>query len=108
MLKEDKILALCCIVDGLLKGIHHREPLNRKVSDSEVMTTALVAALYFGGHLNNARGFMKMTGLVPCMLEKSRFSRRLHALRELLCSFNWDSISKKWPEPVITWWILFQ
>lgn len=86
MLKEDKIIALYCIVDDLLKGIHHREPARRKVFDSEVITTAFVAALYFGGHLDNARGFMKMTGLVPRMLDKSRFCRRLHGLTELLCS----------------------
>ena len=86
MLSESKIIALYSIVDDLLKGIEHKEPLNRKVFDSEVITTALVAGLYFGGHLDNARGFMKMTGLVPGMLDKSRFSRRLHALTELLCS----------------------
>ncbi len=86
MLLESKIIALYSIVDDLLKGVHHQEPLNRKVSDSEVITTALVAALYFGGHLDNARGFMKMTALVPGMLDKSRFSRRLHGLTELLCT----------------------
>lgn len=86
MLQEDKIIALYSIVDDLLKGIDHSEPVSRKVFDSEVITTALVAALYFGGHLDNARGFMKMTGLVPRMLDKSRFSRRLHGLTELICS----------------------
>ncbi len=86
MLLESKIIALYSIVDDLLKGIGHREPSNRKVFDSEVITTALVAALYFGGHLDNARGFMKMTALVPRMLDKSRFCRRLHGLTELLCS----------------------
>jgi hypothetical protein len=86
MLREDKIIALYSIVDDLLKGIDHREPSSRRVFDSEVLTTALVSALYFGGHLDNARGFMKLTGLVPRMLEKSWFSRRLHALRELVCS----------------------
>lgn len=86
MLQEDKIIALYSIVDDLLKGIDHSEPMSRKVFDSEVITTALVAALYFGGHLDNARGFMKMTGLVPRMLDKSRFSRRLHGLTELICS----------------------
>jgi len=86
MLKEDKIIALYSIVDDLLKGIHHVEPQNRKIFDNEVITTALVSALYFGGHLDNARGFMKMTGLVPRMLDKSRFCRRLHGLTELVCS----------------------
>ena len=86
MLSESKIIALYSIVDDLLKGIGHQEPENRKVFDSEIITTALVAALYFGGHLDNARGFMKLTALVPRMLDKSRFSRRLHGLTELLCS----------------------
>jgi hypothetical protein len=86
MLQENKIIALYAIVDDLLKGIHHQEPSNRKVFDSEVLTTALVSALYFGGHLDNARGFMKMTGLMPRMLDKSRFCRRLHGLTELVCT----------------------
>lgn len=46
MLQEDKIIALYSIVDDLLKGIHHKEPMNRRVFDSEVITTALVSALY--------------------------------------------------------------
>lgn len=86
MLLESKIIALYSIVDDMLKAIHHEEPVNRKVFDGEVITTALVAALYFGGHLDNARGFMKMTGLVPRMLDKSRFCRRLHAIAALLCT----------------------
>ncbi len=86
MLKEDKIIAIFCLVDDLLKGIDHKEHPFRKISDSEVLTTAIVSALYFGGHLDNARGFMKMTKLSPQMLDKSRFCRRLHNLESLLCS----------------------
>lgn len=84
MLSEDKIIAMYCIVDDLLKGIGHKEDSRRKVSDSEVITTSIVAALYFGGHLDHGRHMMKMTGLVPAMLDKSRFCRRLHQLEGLL------------------------
>lgn len=86
MLCENKIIALYCIVDDLLKRIGHKEDVRRKVSDSEVITTALVSALYFGGHQDNARQFMKMTKLIPFMLDKSRFNRRLHEVSELLFS----------------------
>lgn len=86
MLREDKIIALYCIVDDLLKAVHHSEDSRRKISDAEVITTTVVSSLYFGGHLDNARGFMKMTGLVPGMLDKSRFCRRLHGLQPLLLS----------------------
>ena len=84
MLSEDKIIAIYCFVDDLLKGTKRQEDIRRKVSDSEIITSAIVSALYFGGHLENGRHFMKMTGLSPLMLDKSRFNRRLHALSDLL------------------------
>jgi hypothetical protein len=86
MLTEDKIIRIYCIIDDILKSIGHAEDSRRKVSDSEIITTALASALYFGGHLDNGRGFMKMTKLVPLMLDKSRFNRRLHQLSDLLFS----------------------
>ena len=88
MLCADKIIALYCLVDDLLKGIGHKEDGRRRMSDSEVITTAIVSALYFGGHLDKSRQMLQMTGLVPSMLDKSRFCRRLHALNDLLwCLF---------------------
>lgn len=86
MLSENKIIALYSIVDDMLKGIGHYQDSRIKVSDSEVITTAFVAVLYFGGHLDHARGFMKLKGYVPHMLEKSRFCRRLHRSSDLLIS----------------------
>jgi Transposase DDE domain len=84
MLSESKIIALYCIVDDLLKAMHHYEDIKVRVSDSEVITTAFVSVLYFGGHLDNARHFMQLKGYVPCMLGKSRFCRRLHRLADFL------------------------
>ena len=86
MLSEDKIIGIFCLVDDLLKGIGHREDSRRKISDSEVITTAIVSALYFGGHIDHSRHMMRMTGMIPQMLDKSRFCRRLHKLEFLLCS----------------------
>ena len=54
------------------------------MSDAEVMTTAIVAALYFGGDLERARGLLAQPTHIPRMLSKSRFNRRLHALEGLL------------------------
>ena len=84
MLTEDKIKSIYCIIDDILKGIEHKEDVRRKISDSEVITTALISALYFGGHIDNGRNFMKMTRMVPAMLDKSRFNRRLHQLSDML------------------------
>jgi hypothetical protein len=78
MLSENKIISIFCFVDDLLKGIGHFEDSRRRVSDSEVITTAIVSALYFGGHLDHGRPMMKMTGMVPLMLDMGHFCRRLH------------------------------
>ena len=90
MLQEDKIIAIYCFVDDFLKGVGHQEPANRKMNDSELITTTIVSALYFGGHWDHARGFMQMTRLIPGMLDKSRFCRRLHSLEPLLCKMFFE------------------
>lgn len=90
MLSESKIIALYSIVDDMLKGLHHQEDKRAQVSDAEVIATAFVAVLYFGGHLDNARLFMKLKGYIPAMLGKSRFCRRLHRLSDLLFMLFFD------------------
>lgn len=90
MLSDNKIIALFCIVDDMLKNLRHREDIRIKVSDSEIITTAFVSVLYFGGHLDNARHFMKMSGYVPAMVDKSRFCRRLHRVSELVISMFFE------------------
>jgi hypothetical protein len=47
---QDKVIGTYCLVDDILKGIGHYECRERKVSDSEVITTAIVSALYFKGN----------------------------------------------------------
>ena len=79
----DHTTELYCIIDDLLKATGHREDVRRTMSDAEVLTTALVAALYFGGNLEHSRKFMKGAGLVPRMLSRSRLCRRLHAVADL-------------------------
>ena len=79
----DHTTELYCIIDDLLKATGHREDARRVMSDAEVMTTAIVAALYFGANLEHSRKFMKGAGLVPRMLSRSRLCRRLHAVADL-------------------------
>ncbi len=82
MLCRDKIIRLFCFVDDLLKAIDHKEDMRSTVSDAEILTTALLAATNFGGHLNAARLHMLDYGLIPAMISESRFNRRLHQLWE--------------------------
>jgi Transposase DDE domain len=79
---DEKILATYCLCDDLLKTMPHRTDPQCKMSDAEVMTTALTAALFFRGTLESARTLLKQYGYIPQMLSKSHFSRRLHRLKE--------------------------
>ncbi|WP_293301574.1 IS982 family transposase [Pedobacter sp. UBA4863] len=67
-----------------MQGIGHKEDIRRKVSDSEVLVTALISATSFYGNHVSAIGFMKQYGFIPKMLDTSRFNRRLHQLGHLL------------------------
>jgi hypothetical protein len=80
---DEKIIATYCLCDDLLKAMHHQEDTQCKMSDAEVMTTAFTAALFFRGNLESARAMLKQYGYIPYMLSKSRFSRRLHSLKDI-------------------------
>jgi hypothetical protein len=79
---EDKIIATYCLCDDLCKALHAPGDSQQQMTDAEVMTTALVAAFYFRGNLESARIMLKTYGYIPFMLSKSRFCRRLHALKD--------------------------
>jgi hypothetical protein len=86
---DEKIIATYCLCDDLLQAMHHRADPQCKMSDAEVMPTALTAALFFRGTLESARMMLKQHGYIPQMLSKSPLSRRLHRLKEtFLLLFN--------------------
>lgn len=80
---DTQIIVIFCLCDDMLNSLHHYEDAQRKMSDAEVMTTALVAALYFRGNFSMASCFMHDSGYIPNMLSKSRFNRRLHRIADL-------------------------
>lgn len=79
---DTQIVAVYCLCDDLLKAMNHVEDPQCQMNDAEVMTTALVAALFFGGNHESARGFLQEMGYMPRMLTKSRFNRRWHRLAD--------------------------
>lgn len=78
---DEQIVLLFVLIDDFLKAYGHHEDSQRQMSDAEVLTTALVAMLYFGGRFERARWFMRDQRYVLRMLSKSRFNRRLHQLQ---------------------------
>jgi DDE family transposase len=84
---DDKIIATFCLCDDLLKAMHHPEDHQCQMNDAEIMTTACIAALFFRGNHESARAMLQQHGYIPHMLSKSRFSRRLHRMREIFIVF---------------------
>jgi len=80
---DTQIVAVFCLVDDMLKAIHHYEDPQCEMRDAELMTTAIIATLYFGGNYTHARSLLSSQGYVSRMLSKSRFSRRLHRIKPL-------------------------
>jgi hypothetical protein len=80
----DKVIGIYCLIDDILQGLGHTEPQQRKVSDSEVITTAVVSALYFKGNQSTTLGYMRSHQLMPEMIGKSGFTKRLHRLAALV------------------------
>jgi Transposase DDE domain len=80
---DDKIIATFCLCDDLLKAMHHQEDRQCQMNDAEVMTTAFIASLFFRGNHESARAMLQQHGYIPHMLSKSRFSRRLHRIKDM-------------------------
>ena len=51
----DCTLAIYCFIDDLLKSFEQQQDRRAQVTDSEVITIALVAMHYFGGNFERAR-----------------------------------------------------
>lgn len=92
---DTQIIAVFCLCDDLLTALHHSEDRQCRMSDAEVLTTALVAALFFRGNCEPARYLLKEQGYIPDMLSRSRLNRRLHRLAELVLTF-FDLLGETW------------
>ncbi|MCC5670472.1 hypothetical protein LC653_43525 [Nostoc sp. CHAB 5784] len=87
----NEIITIYAITDDLLKAMPaagcaygHDEDCRRGMSDAEIITTAVIAAMFFNGNHHKACTYMKDHKLIPDMLEKSRFNRRLHNVSMLI------------------------
>jgi hypothetical protein len=81
----EQTIAIYCFIDDFFKTIGRKEAVQCKLSDAELLTTALLAARYFHGNLHNACDYMQEHHGVK-MIDKSGFIRRLHQLRPQLTS----------------------
>jgi IS5 family transposase len=78
------IVTAYVVIDDVMRALGHRGHPAAHLSDAEVLTVAVVAALYFQNH--HARALQVLYGMryLTTTLSASRFNRRLHALGDWL------------------------
>lgn len=79
---DTRIIVIYCICDDYLKSMRHQEDKQQRMSDAEVLTIGIVAAVEFRGNYAAALRMMRAHGYMKYVLSRSRFSRRLHAIKE--------------------------
>lgn len=79
-----RTLVIYCLIDDLLKCLNHPEDIRCQVSDAQVITTALVAMIDYGGNFQKALQRIEETNLFSSTLSRSRFSRRLNRLTDVV------------------------
>jgi len=80
----DSTLAIYCFIDDFLKASGHREDIRSEVTDAEVITIAINAMRHFGGNFQRSRLVLYELGLMKRLLSRSRFSRRVNRLADLI------------------------
>lgn len=94
---NNEIVAIYCLCDDILKAMNHRADEQQQMSDAEVMTTAIVAAMYFCGNFEKARSHLSAPHYIPKMLSKSRLNRRLHGVEPLLLTV-FEALGQVWKQ----------
>lgn len=74
---DTNIVLVYCLCDDLLKWQHHRDDPQCVLSDAEIMTIAIVAAMYFSGNQAMARLLLYEQGYIKESISRSRLCRRL-------------------------------
>ncbi|MEH2247027.1 MAG: hypothetical protein V7K85_31240 [Nostoc sp.] len=80
----NEIITVYAIIDDLLKAIGHSEDCQRQVSDAEIITTLITAAMFNDCNQTKACEYMKDHHLIANMLEKSRWNRRVYEISMLI------------------------
>ncbi len=86
-----QIITVYCACADFLDDYGLKDSKQAQMTTAEVMTTALVGAYLYSGHLEKSRVFLLQDKLIPTMLSTSRLNRRLHSISDLTWQafFDW-------------------
>lgn len=102
MLSPDKITAIYCIIDDILKSTGHKFDKRAKLSDSEILTLCMVAMLQYDGIYTYALNYLYNHSYFRSKVCKSRLYRRIEILSilaeklfEVISAFFTDVAAQK-------------
>ena len=67
--------AIYCFLDDLLKAMNHKSDVREQINDAQVITTAVIAMLFFGGNYQKSLLCIEETGIFSNSLSRSHFLR---------------------------------
>ncbi|MBX0331746.1 IS982 family transposase [Pontibacter sp. HSC-14F20] len=84
----EQTITIYCFIDDFFHATGRKDDAHCKITDAELLTTALLSARFFYGNLHSAYGYMQAHHGVR-HIDKSGFVRRLHRLQpQLLALFT--------------------
>jgi IS5 family transposase len=89
-----KIICIYCICDDFLSAFGLRDDKQCRMTSAEILTVAIVSALFFNGNLARTRLILKHDRYIPNMLSESRLNRRLHEMDVSIWQSIFHAISK--------------
>jgi Transposase DDE domain len=75
---ETKIIFLYCLVDSILKALQLKDDSQSKMTQAEIITFAMISALFYQGNYKVTRQVMGICRYFPTILSHSRIVRRIH------------------------------
>lgn len=83
-MNDNVIITVYVVTESMMQALGHTSHAQARVSDAEIVTIAVCAALYFRNH--QERAVQVMTGMkyVSKPISISRFNRRIHQLKDWL------------------------
>lgn len=91
---ELKIIFIYCFCSDFLHTIGLKNDPQCKMSQAEIMTVAITAALFYGGNFSLTRKVLMWNRHIPNMLSESRLNRHLHQIEFSVWESVFSLISK--------------
>lgn len=75
---------LYILIDEILTSLEHKSDKRANLSDTEILFVYITACQYFCGNYSKTLCFLSVTNLIKGEISRSRFSRRLNQLKDLI------------------------